>query len=127
MAITLGGVTLNPSLQWVDRWRYTSIAQSQLRTLGGSLVAVSARLYEGIPVTLEASTDTGWLQKSVVDSLLTMADSLGSTYSLDFHGTVMTVMFDHASSPAVNFRPLLFKEPQEATDYFIGTIKLLTV
>lgn len=126
-SIDLGGVGLNPSLQWTDRYRYNNIAQEQVRTLGGSLVVRSARLYEGTPVTLEATIDTGWFTKAMVDSVTTLAEGLASTYTLDFHGVVMTVMFDHTQSPPVNFRPLLFKEPQEATDYFVGTLKLITV
>lgn len=126
-SITLGGIDLNPSLQWSDRWRYTSIAQEQLRTLGGSLVVNSARLYEGIKVTLVADTSTGWFTKPMVDSMLLLADGLASTYTLDFHGTVMTVAFDHTQSPVVQMRPLLYKEPQEVTDYFIGSLKLITV
>ena len=126
-SITIGGIDLNPSLQWTDRWRYSSIAQEQLRTLGGSLVVNSARLYEGLSVTLEADTSTGWFTKTQVESMLTLADGLTSTYTLDFHGVVMTVAFDHTKSPVVQMRPLLFKEPQEVTDYFIGTLKLITV
>jgi hypothetical protein len=126
-SIVLGGVTLNPSLQWPDRWRYASIAQEQIRTLGGSLVINSARLYEGLAVTLTADTSTGWLTKLQSVAILALADGLTSTYTLDFHGVVMTVAFDHTKSPAVQMRPLLFKEPQEDTDYFIGSIKLITV
>ena len=70
-SVVLGGVTLNPSLQWVDRIRYAEIAQEQLRTLGGSLVINSARLYKGQPITMEAQEDTGWLTKLMVNSLLT--------------------------------------------------------
>lgn len=126
-SIVLGGLSLNPSLQWVDRIRYADIAQEQLRTLGGSLVINSARLYKGRQVTLEAQEETGWLTKSMVSSLLTLADGLASIYTLDFHGEVVSVVFDHVSAPVVDMRPLLYKEPQANTDYFIGTIKLITV
>lgn len=127
MAITLDGITLSGSLQWKDRFSHSPVAQSTKRTLGGGLVVFSKGLVAGRPVTLEATEETGWITKAMLDSLASKAAVPGAVYSLDYHGEVLSVVFRHDEPPALDFLPLVPKAAPDAGDYFIGALKLLSV
>lgn len=126
--ITLGGTQLSGSLQWTDRYNFSSIAQTTERTLSGNLVIFNASLVSGMPITLEATQDTGWFTGAMVTAIRTMADTLNGTFALDWHQEESyNVKFMHDDPPAIQFTPLVGKVPQTGTDYFTGTIKLFTV
>ena len=127
MAITLDGVTLNPNLQWIDRYEDTPIAQTAQRTLGGSLIVHSQGLTEGRPVTLQATEETGWFTYAEVAALRARAKVVNGQYTLDFHGEIMTVMFRHQEPPVLSFQSILYKEPLANDDYLTGTVKLFTL
>jgi len=127
MAITLGGIVLSPHLQWSDRHKHSSAKQSVIRTLGGGLAITAYQTFAGRPITLNATRDQGWLLKGQVDSIQTMSDVVGATYTLNIHGDIFTVMFAHHTPPAFEATPLLTKQIYTATDYYTATIKLLTI
>ncbi len=127
MAIVLDGVTLSGSLQWKDRFEFSPVAQATKRTLGGGLVVFSHSLVAGRPVTLEATEETGWITKAMLDSLQSKAAVPGAVYSFEYHGEVLSVVFRHDEPPAVGFTPLVPKATADAGDYYVGTLKLLTV
>lgn len=125
--ITLNGVQLSGSMQWADRHHWSPVAQNALVTLGGGTVVYSQSLAEGRPITLEARQDTGWITKAMLDQLEAMAAVAGAVYTIDIHGFTASVMFRHQDGPAVEFEPLTPKATPEATDYYIGTLRLFTV
>lgn len=127
MAIVLNGTVLNGSLQWTNKRSYSSVAQEVLTTLGGNPVIYSKSLQGNRPVVLEAAEDTGWLTHSMVTAIEAMASVPGAVYTLNFHGEIFSVVFAHHESPAVDLRPLQPKAVPEPDDYYIGTIKLITV
>jgi len=130
MAISLGGITFeNTSLciVWTDQFRTSKIAQTNQRTLGGQLVSYELALVEGIDITLEAQTDTGWLKKSEVEAVQALAEVVIATYTLIFEGETFTVQFRHDEPPAVDFTPIIFRRNSEPGDFYTGTIKLRTV
>lgn len=126
--VVLGGVDLNNSLQWSDRFNHTGVASTRERTLGGGLVVFSQDLTAGRPVTLVATVDTGWFTFGMVTALKALADASGSSYTLDYHGEMHTVRFDYQSRRPVEFTPLIPKNAYaNDTDYFIGQMRLFTV
>lgn len=127
MAIVLDGITLSGSLLWVDKRAFSPVAQSVRRTLGGGLVVFSKGLDAGRPVTLEATEDSGWLTATMVDSLTAMAASPGAVYAFSYHGEAFNVVFRHDEPPAMDMRPLQPRATVLPGDFFVGTIKLLTV
>ena len=127
MAIVLDGLSLSGSLRWVDKNSFSPVAQSVRRTLGGGLVVFARSLSAGRPVTLEATEDTGWLTAAMVDSLTAKAAVPGAVYAFTYHGESLNVVFRHDESPALDMQPLQPKATVLAGDFFIGTIKLLTV
>lgn len=127
MTIRLGGVLLSGSLQWTDRYAFTPVAQEVKRTLGGVPVVFSQGLTGGRPVTLEATEETGWLTYSMLQSVIAMASVPGAVYTLDFHGETLSVVFAAHENPAIDLKPLQPRAVPQPMDYYIGTIKLMTV
>lgn len=125
--ISLDGIELNHQMRWVERDQSQKVAQSSYRTIGGGLIVFSGPLTAGARITLTATEETGWLQKSVVDQIKALADVPGATYVLQFHNDSYNVVFRHEESPAVDLNPLVYRINQGADDYYTGTIKLLTV
>lgn len=126
--IILGGVDLNNSLQWVDRYAETLVEGNRKRTLAGGLVIFTQALSRGRKITLAATVDTGWFTFGMVTLMQGLADSPSSSYVLDFHGELHNVRFDYEATP-LEFQPLIPKNAGYAndTDYFIGTMRLVTV
>jgi len=131
MTIVLGGITLNPDMIWLEQFTSQKVAQSSRRTLGGAPVIFSGALEKGAPFTLLATEANGKLigilKKSVVDSLLALADVVGATYVLAFNGVNYSVMFRHEEPPAVAMVPLKAWVSYTANDLMRGEIRLLTV
>jgi len=125
--IQFNGVTLNPSLQWTDRFQFTGVAQAVNRTLGGKLVVFSSPLIAGRPITLVAEADTGWLTKAMVDAIVAAAATPGAQYTVSIHGEDFNVIFRHEDNPAIDFIPIQPKSNPLPGDWYTGTIKLLTV
>lgn len=126
-SITLDGISLSPSLQWTDRYDHSPVLQETQRTLSGNLVVWHSGINKGRPISLTATTDTGWFTGAMVTAIQAIAGVSGGQYTLDWHGEVFTVMFAHDAGSSVTFSPLLFKVPQLDADYFTGTVKLFTV
>lgn len=125
--IALGGISLNNSLQWTDRFEWSPVEQGTKRTLGGNLVVYEQGLSKGQPITLRATEETGWFTYGMVTSLRALAAAAGSSYLLTYHGESYTVKFDHARG-ATEFTPLIPKSTfANDTDYFIGVMRLFTV
>lgn len=125
--VKIGSVELNGSLGWSDRFSGVGVAQVQKRTLGGRMVSFSGALVGGREITLVASQESGWLTHTMVLQLTAMSFVPGVVYDFIFGDESHRVIFNHSNSPAVTMSPLSPKQNPAAGDYFIGTIKLLTV
>lgn len=125
--IRLNGIELNNNLQWAERFTVQSVAQSVRRTLAGNMVIYAGQLNKGENITLVGSEDYGWLTKTQVEAIRAIAQIPMVIYTLEFDGQFYQVVFRHHEAPAIEFRPLVHRETHENTDYFIGTIKLMTV
>lgn len=123
---TLGGVVLPFSITWANRHSVSSARMSSKRTLGGGLVLFGASVSEGTPIQLVGDQDSGWFERTQVEQLLALAETPLVEYLFDWHGVVShTVVFDHTGGSACVFSPLVVKNPE--SDWFIGTINLITV
>ena len=127
MAITLGGITLNPNMVWAERYGHAPVAQEVQYTLGGTPIVYSRGLKAGVPITLLALQDQGWLEKTVVDAVQSSANTPGAQYTLVIGAESFTVVFRHQDAPAVEMSPLITRAVPLAGDYFVGQIKLMTI
>jgi hypothetical protein len=127
MAITLGGVSLPDGMIWQDEFQQDMVAQTTLRTLGGTLKVREQGLSGGRNITLAAIEDQGWLTRAQVEAIQPLTLEAGNTYTLVIGVQTFTVKFRHSDPPAFEATPLIYRTTQVATDYFTATIKLMTV
>lgn len=127
MAIILGGITLNPNMIWAERFGYSPVTQEVLTTLGGTPIVYSRAMKAGMPITLLALQDQGWLTLSTVEAVQISANTPGAEYNLVIGAESFQVVFRHHDQPAVEMIPLLTRAVPLAGDYFIGQIKLMTI
>lgn len=123
--ITLDGVALPIDLVWKDKLKWQSVAMTSLNTLGGNLVVFTQQLLNGRPITLEATESTGWIEKSVVDELVSRSNVPGALYVLTIGADTFNVMFRHTEPPALDLEPLV--EGYEPSIYYKGVLKFITI
>ena len=125
--ITLDGIALPAGLLWSDEFAVTRVAQTVRRTLDGSVVVFYGELRAGLPITLESEPDAGWLTRTQIEALALRASSPGGIYPLVLRGQTWTVMFRHQDAPAFEAKPLVSVANPQAGDFYIATLKLMTV
>lgn len=126
MAMTLDGITLPDGLQWVDKFQSSGVIQNVKRTLDGGLVVFHAPKIGGRPVTLESSSDGGWVKKSVVAQLQLIANVAGGVYTLTIHSETHSVMFRHNEGVAFEASPLIPNSIPNDNDYYTVKLRLMT-
>ncbi len=127
MTIAIDGIALPPGLLWIDEFSARSVAQTVKRTLDGSLVVFYGGLKRGVPITLESEPDAGWMRRDLVEALQVRASSPGGIYTLQLRGQVFQVMFRHHDVPAFEAKPLVNIATPDPGDYYLATLKLMTV
>jgi hypothetical protein len=125
--ITLDGIALPAGLLWSDEFAVARVTQTVRRTLDGSVVVFYGELRAGLPITLESEPDAGWLTRTQIEALALRAASPGGVYPLVLRGQTWTVMFRHQDAPAFEAKPLLSVANPQAGDFYIATLKLMTV
>lgn len=125
--ITLDGIALPTGLLWSDEFAVTRVAQTVRRTLDGSVVVFYGDLRGGLPITLESEPDAGWLTRAQVESIALRASSPGGVYPLQLRGQSWSVMFRHQDAPAFEAKPLVSLANPQAGDFYLATLKLMTV
>ena len=105
---------------------WTGLYANVDRTIGGNLVVFEGYAV-GMPVTLVATENSGWLTYAQVQALLAMSSIMGATYIVTFEDRTFKVRFRNESPPAVDVTPVLPRPNTEPDDIYIGKIKLIEV
>ncbi|MEO1752010.1 hypothetical protein [Thiofaba sp. EF100] len=125
--IILDGIPLPPGLIWTDEFASNQVAQSVQRALDGSMVVFYGPLQAGLPITLESEPDSGWFTRAQIEALALRAASPGGIYTLTLRGQAYQVMFRHHDAPAFEARPLVPVATPKPGDFYLATLKLMTV
>jgi hypothetical protein len=125
--IALDGISLPKDMLWTDEWGASKVAQTVRRTLDGGLVVFYGERRAGLPITLQSQPDAGWLTRAQVEAIALRAESPGGIYSLTLRGETRQVMFRHQDEPAFDAEPLIPLADPQPGDFYIATIKLMTV
>ena len=125
--IRLDGLLLPDGLVWTDEFATQQVSQTVRRTLDGSVVVFYGELRAGLPITLESEPDAGWLTRAQIEALALRASSPGGVYTLSLRDQTWTVMFRHQDAPAFEAKPLVSVANPQAGDFYIATLKLMTV
>lgn len=120
-------LTLPEDLRWTDEYTWSAVEQSVGYTLGGSLVVEIGTRLAGRPVTLAAEADRAWITKTVLDQLYAWAGVAGKTLTLTLaDARVMSVMYRHHDG-AIQAEPVMFAVPAQPGDFYIVTLRFMTV
>ena len=125
--LRLDTIDLPDNMTWQDKHQWLPVAQTVRRTVAGNVVTFAQGLTRGRPITLVANQSQGWLTLDQVTALQALASTVGATYSLMIEADVFIVQFRHEDFPAIEVEPLIPRLNEASTDFYSGTIKLLTV
>ena len=125
--IVLDGIALPTGLLWSDEFNASRVAQSVRRTLDGSVVVFYGEMRAGLPITLESELDAGWLTRAQVEAIALRAASPGGVYTLRLRGQSWQVMFRHQEAPAFEAKALLPRANPQPGDFYLATLKLMTL
>jgi len=123
--IKIGTLELPPEILWIDRYKWSSVFQGDVTTLGGKLIVQAIARTNGRPVTLSATSNQGWLTLSQVEALTALASVPGQHYLFEYGTFSATIVFNHSNPPALDLEPLV--NGSEPSDFHLGTIKLITL
>ena len=92
--ITLAGISLTSDLLWADEYDWTTISQQEDIMSDGSVVVQADAQQTGRPITLLGGDTFGYVAKSVVDSISTLANNPGLEMELILNdGSTHNVIF----------------------------------
>lgn len=131
--ITLGTLQLTGDLQWVDEFDAGSDLVGAVTTVsvtGAQIIQASAQ-QAGRRVTLagrQDGEDFVGLRRGEVEALRALSQNVGSAYQLTLtDDRRFDVMFRRDDGPAVSAARVRFSWPDQATDWYIPTIRLVMV
>jgi len=117
---SLGGVTLPDDAVWTDEFAWSAVARSEEYSLTGALIVQVGVKLAGRPITVDA----GWLARSVLLSLETLAAAADASYTLVLPQGTHTVQF---RDPPFAVQPIRVLADPATTDRYQVTINLLKV
>lgn len=115
MAIALGGVSL-PDLVMDQEYAWTGVESAVDLTIGGAPI-VWEREISGQPLDLVGGDDTGWITRTTLESLKSIASVPRATYTLSYEGTDYTIRFRHEDG-AIEATPVISRPNQASADYY---------
>lgn len=128
MSCVLGGVTFDRDPIWTDRNRYNDISAESSIAIDGSEIVVNAEIGAQYPITLESTTETGWLSGTTITSLRALSAVVSAYYTLVLNGTSYTVRFrNEIDGGAIQVQTLFNLTNPGATDVWYGTVYLMAV
>lgn len=97
-------------------------------TLAGGMVIWEQSQSAGRQINLVGGSDFGWLARSAMITLKTIASIPGATYTLETSEGNYTVRFRNEDQPAVTGSPIVERPNPESTDWYNNVqIKLMEV
>ena len=127
MAITLDAISLPDDLIWVDEYSWTSVVQSQKRSLSGALIIQENTQTAGRPITLTGDADSAWITKATLDLIKAKNDTADLDMTLDYHGIQYTVRFDRSSGSPLDVSQIFQLANPNSDHIYSITLKLITV
>jgi len=119
-------ITLPNDLQWIDEYTWQAVEQSTDRGLTGALIVDVGTRIAGRPITLQGQQDMGWVLRSTLDALRSLAQLPGQEMTLtNAEVTVFDVVFAHPD--AIDAAPVYFVSPAVAARPYVVTLKFLTI
>ncbi len=125
--IQLGSLVLPDDLLWEDEFGQTPVLATKEMSINGNPVYFEQISGEGKNIDLVATEESGWLTRTQVETLASMAAQAGQIWQLEYEGRQFTVRFRHEDAPVLEMIPIIPRPNAEITDYYYGRIKLKEV
>ena len=121
-------ITLNPDLIWNDENDWHPVEQTTERSVTGALIVQVSTRIKGRPITLQPEDESsGWMLRSVVESLRNLAAVPGKVMTLTIRGIARQVMFRHQDGAALEASPVVHYSDVDAGDYYRVTLRFMEV
>ncbi len=123
---TLGTTPIPRGMVWVDEFDWHAVEKSTQYSLTGALLVDVATRQAGRAITLQGVNDAGWIARSVLQQLYTLAADPGATYALQLaDGRNFAVQF--APGAPIDARPVGRPELPRAAHPYAATVRLIEV
>ncbi len=122
--MTLDDITLPDDLLWLDRYKWSGVAQQEDVMADGSLVIQADTQQTGRPITLQGGDNFGWLSKAAIDAVRAKAVQAGLQMSLTLPGetTPRNVVF---TGDRLIAEPVVDYATPDDGDYYTCTLYLM--
>lgn len=135
MALTLGAITLPPTLVWEDEFTWSPVAQSTEYGLTGALIVQESTKQAGRFITLIGSSDglahTGGISRTALIALQAALAVAGASWTLTLHDARTFTVIARADPLSVEPLPVYrsFGPANPASDrwYLIRALRLMEV
>lgn len=132
ISLKYGSTTLqlDPDLYWLDEYQHSGVQQSVDRGLTGALIVQvdGSAASPGREITLQPQDDdSAWMIRADVDTLQAWSQIAGAQFELTLRGVVYPVIFRNHDKPAVDAKPVVHFSDAQAGDYYLVTLKFLTI
>lgn len=124
-------ITLDPDLQWVDRFSWSPVVQAVSHSISGALLIDESVKLAGRPITLQPpDAQSGWMRGAIVTQLQAWASDPGLSLALNLRGTEFSVMFRRTDGAPVDASPVVFvADPAEngIGDDYLVTLRFIEI
>jgi hypothetical protein len=135
MAITLGAITLPPTLVWEDEFSWMPVSIQTDYSLTGALIVQTAARLAGRPITLVGKSDgnqhTGGLTRSALLALREAITVPDATFTLTLHDArtfnVIAAENPLDAEPLPVYRSFYPATPADDRLYLIRAVRLLAL
>lgn len=126
MTITLAGITL-PDLVLQDEYAQAGVRSVVEFSLGGRPI-IWEDLQYGKTIDLIGDAETGWIDRTTLEALKTIANVPLQEFILDYEGDLKSVRFRHEDPPVISAIPILPRPNHSSVDWYANIrIKLMEV
>lgn len=121
-------IALPEDMQWADEFDWAPVGQGVERGVTGALIVQSRAMTAGRPVTLKPEGDnSAWMRRATVEQLRNAAAIPGQVMTLTMGAQVLSVIFRHQDGPACEAKPVAAFASYTSDDFYLVTLKLMTV
>lgn len=121
MANQIDTIVIPDTLSLEEAYGNPLIVSTVDLTLGGTPIIHEQKIL-GKPLTLVGTDDRGWIDFSVLQSLIAIASVVNAQYTLLFEGQSFTVRFRHEDSPVIVAEPIVARPNHISTDQFNNVV-----
>lgn len=124
---TLGVIQLPRGMLWIDEFNWSAVEKAAEYSVTGALLIDAATKLAGRPLTLQGTSDAGWIERGVLKALraLAAADAVGVHVLTLADGRIFNVQF--APGEPIEAAPVARPELPPDSYPYVATLRLIEV